>query len=191
MCSWALGGGNQAQVQTLGFAFLRVFCSVIFQTVSGNAVIRIPVPVAVQKPLTEDLCHRGTWRRQCQTFHQDTHTARWCLTDKSFSGKDPCAGKPREGQAGEGRLDSGGAAEGKAARSGWCEQPQPDNELAREWGSSVWVLAIFPFAWHCSVQEGRMKGQAVGSSRDGKLEASRMLGSERKMFSVLLKTDAI
>lgn len=34
-----------------------------------------------------------------------------------------------------------------------------------------------------------MKGQAVGSSRDGKPEASLMLGSERKMFSLPLKTD--
>lgn len=125
------------------------------------------------------------------TSQQDTHAARLCLTGKSFSGKDACAGNPCERQAGGGRLASGGAAGGKAARSGWCKQPQPDNGLAREWGISAWVLAVFPFAWHRSMQEGRMKGQAVGSKRDGKLEASRMLGSARKTFSVLLKTDPV
>ena len=191
MCSWALGGENQVRVQTLGFACLHIFSFVILQKVSGNTVMRMSVPVAVQKHPIGEMSRTGTCRRQCQTSHQDTHAARLCLTDKSFSGKDPCAGKPCERQAGEGRLASGGVAQGKAARSGWCEQPQPDNELAWEWGSSVWVLAIFPFAWHCSMQGRRMKGQALGSKRDGKLEASQMFGSERKIFSVLLKTDPI
>lgn len=64
MCSWALGGENQVRVQTLRFACLHVFSSVIFQKVSGNTVTRIPVPVAVQKPPTEGFSRTGTWRRQ-------------------------------------------------------------------------------------------------------------------------------
>lgn len=44
----------------------------------------------------------------------------------------------------------------------------------------------FPFS--PALQHAGMKGQAVGSSRDGKLEASWVFGSEGKMFSVLIKT---
>lgn len=51
------------------------------------------------------------------------------------------------------QAGSGGAAEGKAAQSGWQEQLQPDNELAQDWGSSMGVLAVFPLAWHCSMWE--------------------------------------
>lgn len=40
------------------------------------------------------------------TSQRDTHTARLCLTGKSFPGKDACAGNPCERQAGEGRLAS-------------------------------------------------------------------------------------
>lgn len=42
------------------------------------------------------------------------------------------------------QAGSGGAAEGKAARSGWQEQPQPDNELAQEWGSFMgsWLFSL-------------------------------------------------
>lgn len=66
-------------------------------------------------------------------------------------------GTSANAKLGKGRLDSGGAVEGKAVLSGWCVQLPSDNELAQEWGSSLWVLANFHFAWHCSMQERRIK----------------------------------
>lgn len=78
---------------------------------------------------------------------EDTCTAGLCFPSKSFSGKDPCAGMP----GWEGRLALGVQQRGRQHKRWWQEQPQPDNELAQEWGSSIGVLAVLPLAWHCSM----------------------------------------
>jgi len=134
-----------------------MFRSIILQKVSGNTVVRIRVPVAVQKPPTEEFSH--TRRRQCQTSRQDTHPARLCLTNKSFSGEDPCAEIPHEHQPGKGRLASGGVAEEKAARSEWCSSL---NQTMSWLGSGAapcgsWLLSLPPGTAACRKGEQKVK----------------------------------
>lgn len=98
----------------LGFACCHMFCFIIFQQVSGDIVIRITVPEAVQKLLMEELSHAGIWRKQCQTSHEDTCTARLCFPTMSFSGKGPCEGMP----GWEGRLALGVQQRGRQHKEG-------------------------------------------------------------------------
>lgn len=81
--------------------------------------------------------------------HEDTCPSRLCFPGKSFLGKGPCAVMP----GWEGRLPLGVQQRERQHKRGWQEQPQPDNELAQDWGSSMGILAVFPLAWHCSIWE--------------------------------------
>lgn len=85
--------------------------------------------------------------------HEDTLHCKAVLPWQSFSRKGPCAAMP----GWESWLALGVQQRGRQHKRGWQEQPQTDNELAQEWGSSVGVLAVFPLAWHCSMWEWKVK----------------------------------
>lgn len=121
----------------LGFACFHMFNFEIFKF-QGMFVMRMPVPEAVQKLLMEELSF--IWRKQCQTSHEDSCTARLCFPGKSFSGKGGCAGRP----GWEGRLALGVQQRGRQHEGGGRSSLNHTMSWLRSWAApgGSWLFSF-------------------------------------------------
>lgn len=147
MWCWALEGENQVRVQTAGISLPCMFS--LKEHCPENTCT-----CGCAKPPVEEFFCTGTREdnaRPLTRIPNGKFVPHWQVVFRKRSQcREPCKRQPEEGRH-----------KWEAARRGWCKQPQPDNELAQEQGSLMWVLAIFPLAWHRSMQEWKVKLLAV------------------------------